>query len=118
MSTATEITRLQTARNTIRNKMVNLGLGESTDLLDDLADEVGIAPGYLSRLFKKETGMSVSEYITVKKVETAANMLKYAEYTPSQIANILAFSSQSYFVSVFKRYMGSTPGKYKYFSEE
>ena len=40
MSTATEITRLQTARNTIRNKMVALGLGESTDLLDDLADEI------------------------------------------------------------------------------
>lgn len=44
MSTATEISRLQTARNTIRNKMVALGLGESTDLLDDLADEIdGIA---------------------------------------------------------------------------
>ena len=40
MSTATEITRLQTARNTIRNKMVNLGLGTSTDLLDDLATEI------------------------------------------------------------------------------
>ena len=40
MSTATEITRLQTARNTIRNKMVNLGLGASTDLLDDLATEI------------------------------------------------------------------------------
>lgn len=40
MSTATEITRLQTARNTIRNKMVELGLGTSTDLLDDLATEV------------------------------------------------------------------------------
>ena len=40
MSTATEIARLQAARNTIRNKMVNLGLGESTDLLDDLADEI------------------------------------------------------------------------------
>lgn len=40
MSTATEISRLQTARNTIRNKMVNLGLGTSTDLLDDLADEI------------------------------------------------------------------------------
>ena len=44
MSTATEIARLQTARNTIRNKMVNFGLGTSTDLLDDLADEIdGIA---------------------------------------------------------------------------
>ena len=40
MSTATEISRLQTARNTIRNKMVTLGLGTSTDLLDDLADEI------------------------------------------------------------------------------
>lgn len=40
MSTATEISRLQSARNTIRNKMVALGLGTSTDLLDDLADEV------------------------------------------------------------------------------
>lgn len=44
MSTATEISRLQTARNKIRNKMVNFGLGTSTDLLDDLADEIdGIA---------------------------------------------------------------------------
>lgn len=40
MSTATEISRLQAARNTIRNKMVNFGLGESTDLLDDLATEI------------------------------------------------------------------------------
>lgn len=40
MSTASEITRIQTARNVIRNKMVNLGLGESTDLLDDLATEI------------------------------------------------------------------------------
>ena len=40
MSTATEIARLQAARNTIRNKMVNLGLGTSTDLLDDLATEI------------------------------------------------------------------------------
>lgn len=40
MSTATEIARLQGARNTIRNKLVTFGLAESTDLLDDLADEI------------------------------------------------------------------------------
>lgn len=40
MSTATEISRLQTARNTIRNKLITFGLAESTDLLDDLADEI------------------------------------------------------------------------------
>ena len=40
MSTATEISRLQTARNTIRNKLISFGLAESTDLLDDLADAI------------------------------------------------------------------------------
>lgn len=40
MSTSTEITRLQTARNTIRTKLVTLGLAESTDLLDTLADAI------------------------------------------------------------------------------
>lgn len=44
MSTSTEITRLQTARNTIRTKLVTLGLATSTDKLDDLADAIdGIA---------------------------------------------------------------------------
>lgn len=40
MSTATEISRLQTARNTIRNKLITFGLATSTDKLDDLADAV------------------------------------------------------------------------------
>lgn len=40
MSTATEISRLQTARNTIRNKLVTFGLATSTDKLDDLADAI------------------------------------------------------------------------------
>lgn len=40
MSTATEISRLTTARNTIRDKMVNFGLAESTDKLDELATVV------------------------------------------------------------------------------
>ena len=40
MSIASEISRLQTARNTIRGKMVDFGLGASTDKFDDLADEI------------------------------------------------------------------------------
>lgn len=40
MSTATEISRLTAARNTIRNKLITFGLAESTDLLDDLADAI------------------------------------------------------------------------------
>ena len=79
----------------------------------DAAYEAGISEGHLSRLFKKETGMSFNEYVMRKKTETARNMIDYSGYSLSQISNILAFGSQSYFVKVFKKYEGVTPGKYQ-----
>ena len=78
-----------------------------------LADYTGLHPSYLSKLFKKETGTSVSMYIQKRKIETAQNMLKYSDYTPAQIASILAFPTQSYFIEVFKRRVGMTPKRYQ-----
>lgn len=78
-----------------------------------LADHIGIHPSYLSRLFKKETGYSITDYVQNKKVETAKNMLIYSEYTPAQIANILAFPNQSYFTELFRKKTGITPYKYR-----
>lgn len=79
----------------------------------DLAELVGVTPSYLSRLFKKETGSSVSHYIQHKKIDTAKNMLIYSEYSPAQIASTLAFPSQSYFTEVFRKHTGMTPTKYR-----
>ncbi len=81
--------------------------------ITDAANELGLSEGYLSRLFKKETGMNFGEYVTRKKIETARNMIDYSGYSLSQISNILAFTSQSYFVKVFKKYEGVTPGQYQ-----
>lgn len=78
-----------------------------------LAGYIGLHPSYLSKLFKKETGSSISMYIQKRKVETAQNMLKYSEYTPAQISSILAFPTQSYFIEVFKKQVGMTPKKYQ-----
>ncbi|MCR4867521.1 MAG: AraC family transcriptional regulator [Lachnospiraceae bacterium] len=80
--------------------------------LDALASEVSLSPGYLSRLFKKEMGMSVSEYISVQKIETAKNMLRYSDYSPSFIASILGYPSQSYFTQCFKKATGVTPKRF------
>lgn len=85
--------------------------------IDSLADYVNLNPSYLSKLFKKETGKSISEYIQDKKIETASNMLIYSELSPAEISSILAFHSQSYFTEIFRKKMGMTPKKYqiKYF---
>lgn len=81
--------------------------------VEELAERIQLTPSYLSRLFKKETGSSISEYIQQKKIDTAKNMLIYSEYSPAQISSTLAFPSQSYFCAVFKKKTGLTPMKYR-----
>ncbi len=81
--------------------------------VDVLAQHVNLNPSYLSRLFKKEVGVSISEYIQSCKIETAQNMLIYSDYTPAEITAVLAFPSQSYFTEVFKKRTGFTPVKYR-----
>lgn len=79
----------------------------------ELATEVGLSASYLSTLFKKETGCSISEYTMKKKIEAARNMLTYSGYSYAEIGSILAFSSQSHFIRTFKKFMGITPRAYR-----
>lgn len=81
--------------------------------IEDLADELGVSASYLSRLFKKETGDSVSAYIRSQKIEMAKNLLQYSDYSMIDIANRLSFSSQSHFIQQFRDATGMTPKKYR-----
>ncbi len=81
--------------------------------LTELADYVSLNPTYLSRLFKKETGTTVSEYIQLQKINTAKNMLIYSDYSLSEISSTLAFPSQSYFTEVFHKLTSMTPMHYR-----
>ena len=81
--------------------------------IEDLADSLGVSASYLSRLFKKETGISVSAYIRRQKIEMAKNLLQYSDYPIIEIANRLSFSSQSHFIQQFREVTGMTPGKYR-----
>ena len=76
--------------------------------IEDLADELGVSSGYLSRLFKKETGISVSAYIRSQKIDMAKNLLRFSDYSMIDIANRLSFSSQSHFIQQFREVVGMT----------
>ena len=82
-------------------------------MIEDLADEMGVSANYLSRLFKKETGTSVSAYIREKKINMAKNLLRFSDCSMVDIANRLSFSSQSHFIQQFKEVVGVTPKKYR-----
>jgi YesN/AraC family two-component response regulator len=63
-------------------------------------------PSYLSTLFKKEVGMSISEYVQSVKVNEAKNLLSYTSYSMSNIASLLNFYDQRHFIRVFKNIQG------------
>ena len=81
--------------------------------IDELAELVHLSPGYLSVLFRRETGKSFSDYVLYRRIETAENMLLYSDYSSTEISEILAFSSQSYFIQCFRKYTGTTPKEYR-----
>lgn len=81
--------------------------------VEELAKHTDLSPSYLSRLFKKELNISISDYICEMKIEKAQHLLRYSDYSLVEIANYLAFSSQSHFIQTFKKLTGVTPKKYR-----
>ena len=79
-----------------------------------LADYLHMNCSYLSSLFKKETGITLSTYIQQEKIREARRLLKGSKFTITQISEALAFSSQSYFCAVFKKITGMTPESYRH----
>lgn len=81
--------------------------------IKELAEYLDISESYLSRLFLKEIGTPLSQYILDLKIEKAKNLLQYSDYNIIDIANYLAFSSQSHFIQVFQKKTGLTPHRYR-----
>ncbi len=79
--------------------------------LDELANGTDYSKEYLARLFRKEVGIPVSDYILKCKIEEAETLLKNGN-SCSETANILGFSSQSYFIRQFKKATRITPSKF------
>lgn len=81
--------------------------------LESLADHVHLHPNYLSRLFKKQVGLTISEYILREKVKEAKTWLEKSDLSITEIANQLNFHDQSHFIKVYKRIEGITPKQYR-----
>jgi len=79
----------------------------------EVAEAVHLNESYFSKLFHRETGVTVSRYILLRKIETARNLLAHSDYSCLEIAELLAFSSQSHFISRFREECGMTPLVYR-----
>lgn len=81
--------------------------------LRDMAGTLNRSEGYLSTVFKKETGMTVMEFIRRERLKEACSLLCHTAKSCQEIAASLSFSSQSYFSKLFRMEYGMTPLEYR-----
>lgn len=81
--------------------------------IDEIAGVVGKSRTWLTKKFRAETGKSIGDFLTETKVQEAKRLLRYSDLTLSEIANLLCFSSQAYFQTVFKKATGVTPAAFR-----
>ena len=81
--------------------------------LEEIAKASGLSAPYFSTVFKDEMGENLSSYLNRLRVEKAANILITANTPLYQIAEQCGFEDQSWFSKIFKKYTGTSPGKFR-----
>lgn len=80
---------------------------------DYLSEKVGMPYVSLSKLFSEYTGHTLEKYIILLKIEKAKELLSYNEYTLSEIAYMMGYSSVQYLSNQFRQITGYTVSEYK-----
>ena len=81
--------------------------------LTALAESQNISPGYLSTLFKKETGKNVTEYILDERMQLARRLLATTSLQIQTVALHCGIMDVQYFSKLFKKYSGKSPKEYR-----
>lgn len=81
--------------------------------LKSISDNVNFNQNYISTIFRKETGMTITQYIHKKRIDESKFLLTSTDYSILEISILLKFHDQSHFTKIFKRFTGLSPKKYR-----
>ena len=81
--------------------------------LDDIAEHVGFSKSYISRIFKREMGCHITDYLNKIRVDNARILLLEKDMSIVDVSYICGFEEQTYFSKIFKKYTGVSPGKFR-----
>lgn len=79
----------------------------------DISRNINLNYNYISQIFKKKTGMNITEYHTKMRIIEASRLLRESSLNVSEISNILGYQDPLYFSHVFKRVTGISPREYQ-----
>lgn len=81
--------------------------------LSDIAEIAYVHPTYISKVFKKETGQNLTDYILEYRINKAKQLLENSKYKIYEVAQNTGFNDSKYFGNVFKSIVGKTPSEYR-----
>lgn len=103
----------------VQNVVMLIDADLNSDLtLSTMAGKFNVNASYLSSLFKKDTGMPLTEYVSKKRVERAKQLLETTSYQIQQISHECGILDVNYFSKIFKKHTGQTPKEYREFFKE
>lgn len=91
---------------------ISLHIGEEISL-DKMGSLIDISPRYLSKLFKEETGIKFSDYVTSCRIKAAEKQLLSTDLKIEEISSNVGYFSTSHFIRKFKQHNGVTPSQYR-----
>ncbi|MDR2940933.1 MAG: AraC family transcriptional regulator, partial [Clostridiales bacterium] len=98
----------------VKKAVAHIRLHYTSDItLESIAAGIPVNPSHLSRIFKKETGEAITEYINKFRVEKAKELLLTSEILVYEAASTVGFKDSTYFSQVFKKYTGMSPKDFK-----
>lgn len=87
-------------------------LASETLSVNEVADKLFLHPVYLNRIFKKEKGVSVGQYIISERMKMAADLLKTQHLSANVVSELVGYKSYANFNLMFKKYYGCSPSQY------
>jgi two-component system, response regulator YesN len=79
---------------------------------EDISESLSVSTSYLSRVFKKETNLTIMDYLNRYRIMKAISLLQTENYRIYEIANDVGFSDYKHFSTVFKKYFSTSPGDF------
>ncbi len=81
--------------------------------LEEVASEVYLSPAYFSKIFRQEVGNTFKSYLNQIRIEKSKILLRDRNIQLVDVAGMVGYEDQSYFTKVFKKYVGTSPGRYR-----
>lgn len=81
--------------------------------LSEVAGSIHLNPSYFSVLFKEQTGLTFSEYVTRSRLQRAKELLLHTKLPIAEISEQVGYQTAKYFMKLFREYEGKSPGQYR-----